>query len=43
MSESQMGVLSLLPDINKSLFPFNVYILGIHVELYLKKGFHYKC
>lgn len=26
-----------------SLFAFNVYILGVHVELYLKKVFHCKC
>lgn len=33
-----MGELSSPPDINKSLSAFNLGILGVHVEMHLKKG-----
>ena len=32
-----MEEVSPLPDINKSLFAFNLYIFDVHVDLCLKK------
>lgn len=38
-----MGELGFLSDIYKGLLALTLYISDVHVDVYLKKGFHESC